>query len=144
MKIRNIILPIIIFSAGCINQPVGEDYFNDTDKIKGKNKPTAPSITDIVACDNEITIAFTESTDPDGDDLVYLVYYSLSDPAEFEDESEFYNPIRLVGVVEVVEDAVFYSNISGIIYFWMTAYDGGRESDHSAWDWVDIPGSNCS
>ena len=150
------ILLVVLFACG-MHDPVDEDYFNDIDRIKGREKPVpAPVIDDITAtydaADNiyiiEIDFTSTQTEDPDtgtNEYLRYYLYYSYDDPADFNDESEYYDKTRFLGYVdesdfETAEKKVLV--IAGVlnrrVYFWITAKDDGRESDHSNVDFVDI------
>jgi hypothetical protein len=129
---------------GCIDDPVGEDYFLDINKVKGMNKPAPAPVIDSVTWDgSRIVIDFsgTVTIDPDSgsaDNLFYLFYWSSGDPALFTDESLYYDELYYAGYVAhadlggVKKVNVNPGDYRGGIYFWMTAHDGGRESDHSA------------
>lgn len=138
---------------GCINEPVNEDYFLDINKVNGKNKPAPAPVIDTITWDgSRITIDFTSTTavgtiDPDSgtaDNLFYLFYWSSGDPANFADESLYYDELYFLGYIThadlggVMIITVNPGEYRGRIYFWMTAHDGGRESDHSTAKYIDI------
>lgn len=132
----------------CVNDPVGEDYFNDTAKIKGGEKPSEPVILEYSQCEYDVTFTFcckTEvqgedtvclndvdscGTDADGDVLTYYLYVSDIDPAEL-DESDFYNLYFLYNEVSISEPLTITSSSDTVFHFWLTAWDGGRQSDKS-------------
>ena len=144
-KFLAILYPLIfIILVSCsIDDPVSNDYFNDLNRVKGKNAPGVPNITSVTACNNVITINYTEATDPDGDELSYVFYYSFTDPSAFAVE-DFYDPLRIAGLSsDDGGDVEFTTGYAGVIFFWLTAYDGGRESDHSPVVSVAVPGQSC-
>ncbi|MCX7678154.1 MAG: hypothetical protein N2316_02950 [Spirochaetes bacterium] len=126
----------------CVHDPVDEEYYLDINRIKGKNKPQPPPvITTISQVGNEIIIDFSGTTtiDPDtgsAENLYYLFYAAFENPEFFYDERMYYDSLYYVGFV-AHKDLVTYrvridvGNYTGDTYWWMTAYDGGRESDHS-------------
>lgn len=136
--------------SACVNDPVGEDYFLDIEKVNGKNKPAPVPVIDSVTWDgSRITIDFTGTTtiDPDtgvADNLFYLFYWSSGDPANFGGESLYYDELYYIGYVAHADlggsmiITVNPGDYRGRIYFWMTAHDGGRESDHSSVRSIDI------
>jgi len=132
--IYTLTLTIAFFVTSCFSDPVHEDYFFDLSKIKGGNKPDSPVIVSLESCENSVTINFTGSdgdVDVDGDSLIYVICYSADNPENFSDDKEYYNPLRVVAAVNSADPVELYSRNGGTFYFWLTAYDGGRESDHS-------------
>jgi len=148
---------LLALSACGINEPVEEDYFNDIDRVKGREKPfPAPVIDDITATydteDNvyiiEIDFSSTQTIDPDtgtNEYLRYYLYYSFDDPAGFADEKDYYEETRLLGYIdesqfETSEKKIMLTAevLNRRVYFWITAMDDGRESDHSNVDFIDI------
>jgi hypothetical protein len=146
------LMALVLFTAlSCgINEPVDDDYFDDINRIKGRQKPTPkPVINTVIATYDppsglyEIEINFdgTNTIDPDtgtADNLRYYIYYSFTDPLEFESESDYYDKTRLLGYIDQsafgggLKIVYIYSEPLGRrVYFWITAYDGGRESDKS-------------
>ncbi len=144
--------------TGCVNDPVPPDYYNDIDKIKGGEKPDPPPVLDSITVDPltgdgyPVIINFSSSAvvDPESGgnaNLLYFFYASTSDPANFDDPSDYYDEYYYIGYTTEAEmgpdpkDVTVYvsSGFSGEIWFWITAYDGGRESDHSNVDSVFIP-----
>lgn len=126
----------------CIHEPVDEDYYLDIEKVHGKNKPAPPPVIQNITREDVIVIDFsgTATIDPDtgtADGLYYLVYASADDPAHFSSELQYYDGLYYLGYVahkDLNGDftiRVDVGNYRGDAYFWMTAYDGGRESDHS-------------
>jgi len=148
--IAAIIALLPVAHNGCINEPVDEDYFLDINKVKGMNKPAPAPVIDTVTWDgSKIIVDFTttSTTDPDSgaaDNLFYLFYWSSGDPALFTDELLYYDELYYIGyiahadLVGVKKINVNPGNYRGRIYFWMTAHDGGRESDHSNVVFIDI------
>ena len=145
-----IIIPMLFAALFCVNDPVDENYFNDIDRIKGGEKPTPEPILDGVTAtydapsglyEIEIDFDSTFTTDPEtgtADNLRYYIYYSFTDPLEFESESEFYDKTRLLGYIDQSAFGtdpkivyVYSEPLGKTVYFWITAYDGGRESDRS-------------
>ena len=98
---------------------------------------------EIVESDCEIVINFscTNTIDPDlgsNQNLIYNIYASLTNPNEFQNGEEWYYELRyLVSVAQTdlpgdEKIVIFYLEKMGeTAYFWITASDGGRESDHS-------------
>jgi hypothetical protein len=135
---------------GCINDPVDDDYFLDINKVHGKNKPAPVPVIDTLTWDGaRIIVDFTSTStiDPESgveDNLFYLLYWSSGDPANFADESLYYDELYYLGYVAhadlggVKKVNVNPGSYRGRIYFWMTAHDGGRESDHSMAKYIDI------
>lgn len=146
-----LLLPMMLAVLFCgINEPVDEDYFNDLDRIKGGQKPTPAPIIDSVTAtydapsglyEIEIDFKNTTTTDPDtgtADNLRYYIYYSFTDPLEFASESEYYDETRRLGYIDQstfgTDPKIVYITsepLGRTVYFWITAYDGGRESDRS-------------
>jgi hypothetical protein len=168
MKRRNEIITVItmFLVAGStlfcsFHDPVSEDYYLDINKIKGGEKPSPPPVISSVTSvpDTEtgvnITIDFngTATIDPDtgsADNLFYLFYITPDDPSLFSDESSYYDYWYLFGYVSHAElvysgggtmtTSIIIEHITyhGRLYFWMTAFDDGRETDHSAVVYLDI------
>ncbi len=136
--------------TACIQEPVDDDYFLDIDRVKGGLKPgPAPVIDSVAPSGDDIIIYFSSTTtkDPDtgsDENLMYLFYWSSGNPVDFSEESLYYDKRYLLGYVEhadlggVNTVSVDPGEYTGRIYFWMTAYDGGRESDHSNVVFIDI------
>ena len=151
--------PLFIFliMLSCsIEEPVNENfYLNDSgeidlDTVAGRNKPFPPIATDITCCENQLTVTFVDSNngdgtgyDIDGDELIYLIYYSMTDPGDFGDERDYYDPLRYIGYTTETGSVNLYTSGSGTVYLWLTAYDGWRESDHSPVLSTDFPGPAC-
>ncbi len=151
------LLAACVLVACSVDSPVSGDYFNDLDKVKGGEKPGAPTIVAGGVTQpqpDEIKIAFqTESiTDPEtgsNDNLYYLIYYWDENPATgFDDPREYYSAYYYLGYVKDSDYSgtdpkeVSFSlnpNFHGTLWFWMTSYDGGRESDHSNVESIIIP-----
>lgn len=147
MRVKNVsayllLLAFLLCQTACIHEPVGEDYYLDIEKINGKNKPGPPPVIQSVSMTDVILIDFTGTAtiDPDtgtADGLYYLVYASAENPANFSSELQFYDGLYYLGYVaheELEGDFTIRVDVGsyrGDAYFWMTAYDGGRESDHS-------------
>ncbi len=135
---------IAFFSCGT-EEPVDINYFNDLSKIKGAQKPTPPLInTASVTGPGEITLNFSTAgaIDPDtgtNSGLYYFFYGSSADPVSFTDERLYYDARYYIGYVTESEfsadpkdvTVTINKNYHGTVYFWITSYDGGRESDHS-------------
>ncbi len=142
------LLPLV--QSACVHDPVGDDYFLDIEKVNGKNKPAPAPVIDSVTWDgSRISIDFTSTStiDPDtgvADNLFYLFYWSSGDPANFNSESLYYDELYYIGYVAHADlggsmiITVNPDDYRGRIYFWMTAHDGGRESDHSNVRLIDI------
>ncbi len=147
-----------IFAAGCVDDPVSPDYYDDIDKIKGGEKPDPPPTLNSVTLDpltgdgypviiNFSTGAVVDPETGGNDNLTYFFYASTSDPADFSDPSRYYDEYYYIGYTTEAEsgddprEVTVYvsSGFSGEIWFWITAYDGGRESDHSSVISVIIP-----
>ena len=138
-----------MFTA-CVQDPVDDDYFLDIDRVNGRLKPEpAPVIDDVTQSGSEIIVDFasTVTIDPDTGvetGLYYILYWSSGDPAFFDEESMYYNERYFLGYVKYADLGgvkifqVDPGGYHGRIYFWMTAYDGGRESDHSNVVFIDI------
>lgn len=149
MMIAGAVVALSVVFVSCIHDPVGGGYYLDVEKIKGGEKPTPPAIQTVetdVADPLVIIITFTSSgaIDPDtgnNSGLYYFIYYLDADPAFFEDEGEYYNSVYYVGYTSEAAfngkdpKSVIVGKVNpafhGALYFWMTSYDGGRESDHS-------------
>lgn len=128
---------------GCIDEPVDDDYFLDIGRVRGINKPSpAPVIDSVTWNGSEIIIDFTSTStvDPDtgtADNLFYLFYWSSGEPALFPSELLYYDELYYIGYIAradlggSMDINVDPGDYRGGIYFWMTAHDGGRESDHS-------------
>lgn len=149
---------LLVALAACgMNEPVEEDYFNDIDRVKGREKPVpAPVIDDITATydteDNiyiiEIDFSSTQTKDPDtgtNEYLRYYLYYSFEDPADFDEENDYYDETRFLGYIDEsdfetsVKKIIIIAEVLNLrVYFWITAKDDGRESDHSNVDFIDI------
>ncbi len=152
--------------CGCVDDPVAKDYYNDLDKIKGGQKPTPPVVGSInlepLSGDGyPVVVEFSSdgndgpegpdgAYDPDSgtnNNLSYFIYGSTTDPASFGDPSGYYDDQYYIGYVTDVEagddpkEVTIYisSAFTGVIWFWITSWDGGRESDHSNVDSVTIP-----
>ena len=107
------------------------------------NKPGPAPVIDSVTWDgSKLIVDFTATStiDPDSgaaDNLFYLFYWSSGDPALFTDETLYYDELYYIGYIAHADlGGVKTVNVSpgeyrGGIWFWMTAHDGGRESDHS-------------
>ncbi|TAL39190.1 MAG: hypothetical protein EPN93_02295 [Spirochaetes bacterium] len=156
---------LVIALSGCsIDSPVGEEYFNDLDKVDGGEKPGPPNLLSASVLDDKLTLTFNtdptdgipvpvETLDPEtgtNDNLYYLVYYWDQDPATGLSEPEYYSVLYYIGYVRESDytdpdttnkGVTFFVNpaFSGRLWFWMTSYDGGRESDHSNVEFVDVP-----
>ncbi len=88
-----------------------------------------------------VTFDFSDTTTVDPDtgsaaNLYYLFYGSSSDPSLFEDPLLYYDGRYYLGYIEHARltslvVSVLIGDYHGPAYFWMSAYDGGRESDHS-------------
>ena len=156
MKLKSnifIFLCAIVIGAGCLHEPVDEEYFNDISKVKGGQKPTPPVDLSIKIENHTITLSFYTDKRENGDlitydpdtgtneHLYYLVYISTTNTALFSDPKLYYDIRYYVGYVAETDflEGVdpkdvrikISSSYSGPIYVWMTSHDGGRESDHS-------------
>lgn len=149
---------LISFPTCTPGDPVEENYFDDINKVKGKYKPDPAPALDSINYSynaperaNEIVLNFSSTTTVDPDtgtnaDLVYFFYYSHDDPAGFPDPGDFYDVTYYIGFTPesdfsgspVVREVSVLSRYAGRLYFWITAYDGGRESDHSSVLYVDL------
>jgi hypothetical protein len=151
---RLVLLSLLVLSCA-VDEPVGPDYYNDIAKIKGGQKPTTPEILPpiLFTAPDEITITFSSdgsdgpggpdgAYDPDSNSnegLYYLFYGSETDPSTFPDEREYYSELYYIGYTleadfsgDPKDVSVFVNQaFHGLLYFWITSYDGGRESDHS-------------
>jgi len=158
-------LAMACFCWACaVESPVEGDYFNDLSRIKGGEKPSPPVIETVsLLPENELKITFDSDgadgpTGPDGaydpdtgtnENLIYFLYYSSGEvPPSFPDESDYYSEEYYVGYVREADFSGdpkditgLYVNpaFSGALHFWMTSWDGGRESDRSNFGSVDIP-----
>jgi hypothetical protein len=145
--IRNFlyVLLFFLFALSCAEEPVADDYFLDPDRILGKNSPLSPVIIGTESCFDSaaerynLTIDFNDENntvvdgtgyDSDGDRLIYMLFYSYTDPAGFS-EDEYYSEERYCCYKADITPLQPVSHISGNIWLWMTAYDGGRMSDRS-------------
>ena len=134
---------LTILCACNIHEQVDDEYFSSIDRVKGKNKPAAPVAPTVACCERSISVTITASTDEDGDGLSYLLYASREDLSAF-DVTSYYDEFYIVGVVsDIAEPIEFYTSDTGNIFFWCTAFDGGRESDHSEVVSVSVPGLAC-
>jgi hypothetical protein len=144
---------------GCsVDSPVSGDYFNNLDKVKGGEKPDPPMLVGVAHPQADaITVTFNTDLTKDppvtgtNDHLYYLVYCWNENPVlEFDDEKEYYSADYYIGYVKEsdydepddVDKEVSFSlnpDFSGTLYFWMTSYDGGRESDQSNVVSITIP-----
>jgi len=134
-------LTLVLFPAGCINDPVDEDFFNDPSKVMGGfYKPCAPHL-DTVSMDScTINLNFSDPfesnpagqtcTDEIYDNLYYLVYVTTVDPSSFDPE-DFNSSDYYVGYITSVEQISFLNFLPDTYYFWMIIWDGRFESDHS-------------
>jgi len=156
----------IFFVCGCVDDPVGKEYYNDLDKIKGGQKPTPPvldslSLKPLTGDGYPVVVTFSSdgndgpegpdgAYDPDSgtnNNLSYFFYASTTDPASFSDASSYYDELYYIGYITDAEAGVdpkdvtiyIHSGFSGEIWFWITSWDGGRESDHSDVESVTIP-----
>ncbi len=147
---------IFLLYACSVHEPVDEDYFNDINKVLGKNKPAPPPVIDGLTLNGrlvEVNFASTATIDPDSggsSNLFYLFYVSTEDPAGFEDPRSFYDEYYYIGYIEhdravtlgkkvnVLIDEEVGEDYHGRIYFWITAIDEGRESDHSNVAAIDV------
>ena len=137
------VLLAMIMCACNFHDPVDDGYFSSLERIKGKNKPSTPFAPEIKSCEQSISVTLIDSTDEDGDDLTYIIYASKENPDTF-DIAGYYNQALIAGVVaNITEPVKFNATGSGTIYFWYTAFDGGRESDHSVVVPVSVPGTTC-
>ncbi|HDP80110.1 MAG TPA: hypothetical protein ENN21_04630 [Spirochaetes bacterium] len=149
-------LAMACFCWACaVESPVEGDYFNNLSRIKGGEKPTPPEIQGVtLLAGRELQITFTSApaNDPDtgtNDNLLYFVYYADGDlPPDFSDESYYYSEEYYLGYVRESDWIGDPKDITGIyvseafagrLHFWMTSWDGGRESDRSNFGSVDIP-----
>jgi len=135
-----------LFAFSCAHEPVPEDYYLDISRVRGGEKPApAPCIDKAEMGGADIIIDFNctktaGTVDPESgtaDNLYYLFYWSSGNPSLFTSELSYYDELYYLGYVahaDVASDmkvSVDPGEYRGIIYFWMTAHDGGRESDHS-------------
>ncbi len=146
----SLLATLLLSGIACIHEPVGDDYYLDIEKVHGKNKPEPPPVIKNITRDGVILIDFSETKtiDPDtgtADGLYYLVYASADNPANFSSELQYYDGLYYLGYVAHADLKGDYTirvdigNYRGDAYFWMTAYDGGRESDHSNVVYILIP-----
>ena len=135
---------LFICIVGCtFHDSVNDDYFSTVDRVKGGNKPVTPAQPVVTACGNVLSVTMTAVPDPDGDQLFYNIYATPESVACFG-LYDFYDPEWLIALVYDITDPVsLLANSAGIYTFWYTAYDGGRESDHSPVVTVTTPGSTC-
>lgn len=145
-----VILPVLVAAAlflpGCgPEDPVDMGYFDDLNKVKGHEKPSPPAVNSITkTASDELTINFTTAGafDPDtggNDHLVYFFYASSVNPYSFGDPREWYDERYYIGGVAEADFGgdpkdvvvVIDPEFDGTLHFWITSYDGGRESDHS-------------
>lgn len=168
MRFILLILSIIIFSGfsiSCTHDPVDDSYFLDINKIKGGEKPEPPPVltsADIIlpcsinsdgdeVCDIKFDFSVDGTSDPESgtnENLIYYFYYSFTDPADFTDPGAWYDEMQLFHQIAHTDLSagsdprsitVTVSDVNKRVYFWITAYDGGRESDHSDdWKFVDL------
>ncbi len=138
-------LALLIVPSGfsCAHDPVSEEYYLDIGRVRGGEKPSPPPCIDGAVMDGtDIAIEFncTRTIDPDtgnADNLTYVFYWSSEDPALFPGELSYYDELFYLGAVAHADAGpdmkvrVNPGGYRGVIYFWMTAHDGGRESDHS-------------
>jgi hypothetical protein len=162
LKLFLIICLLAVQGLSCsFHDPVGEDYYFNTSRIKGGEKPSPPPVISAVTAspnqeigvDIKIDFSGTVTIDPDtgsADNLYYLFYWSVDDPSLFTDEGSFYDYWYLYGFIShaklvnigggpmetnVTIEKVIYQ---GRLFFWMTAVDEGRETDHSAVVYIDL------
>lgn len=142
--IRSATIAMVVFAAfiSCVQDPVGDDYFLDPGRVKGGEKPSPPPvISSIVRSGEFVVIDFTTTAtiDPDtgsSGNLFYLFYGATQDPESLCDPLRYYDERFYLGYVEDAKapgKTVFVEigDYTGNAWFWMSAHDGGRESDHS-------------
>lgn len=116
---------ISISGTGCVtDNPVSENYYEDTSKIKGGYAPSVPTL----SFDKTTwTISYTQSVDPDtGSEVPYYYFYVYAGyPTEYY---KFYDIAlrRETGATKsFVIDPITQSGIYTVI---VTGYDLARES----------------
>ncbi|MCS6984469.1 MAG: hypothetical protein NZM25_04985 [Leptospiraceae bacterium] len=124
-KDRQVLLIFSLFLAGCsVADPVPLDYFRGTERIKGGNAP--PPV--VLSYEPETKMfSWSMSIDPDtGEEVpVYFFYYARGKlPSYLHSEDYFITAERRNR--SLILDWV--SLPPGRHFFWVTAYDGGRES----------------
>ncbi len=126
----------------CAEEPVGRDYFMNPELLKGGEKPfPAPVIAGLTESGDYVVVDFTGTAtiDPDtgsSTELVYFFYGTTENPVNFGDPVMYYDEYYYLGGIahdDLTEQkvSVYVGSYAGRAYIWMTAYDGGRESDHS-------------
>lgn len=133
----------------CAEEPVARDYFMNPELLKGGEKPSpAPVITGLSESGEYVVVDFTGTMTIDPDtgssaDLIYFFYGTTDHPDSFGDPAVYYDDYYYIGGIEDAgltekKVAVYVGSYAGRAYIWMTAFDGGRESDHSNVQEIDL------
>ncbi|HQO02317.1 MAG TPA: hypothetical protein PLI62_08615 [Spirochaetota bacterium] len=126
----------------CADDPVDRDYFMNPELVKGGAKPApAPVIAALSENGDYVVVDFTgtATVDPDtglSTELVYLFYGTTTHPDSAGNRADYYDDYYRLGSIKhsgltELKVAVYVGSYTGRAYIWMTAHDGGRESDHS-------------
>ena len=119
------LLLCLALTTGCVtDEPLDRNYFAGTDKIKGGEAPSAVELS-FDASENKFS--WTASIDPDTGAEVreYFFYYAYNQlPVNLLDANYFEAAIGRVRSVTINSGSLK----RGQHYFWVTGFDGGRES----------------
>jgi len=96
-----------------------------------------------VSCGDSFLLIFTGGSDPDGDELYYIFYYSFTDPEGSFETVDYYNQLHIFDIYDGTGAILKQTSYRGPIYFWATTYDGGRESGYTPVVSVTVPGTQC-
>lgn len=123
--IRILNLQIIFWLTACsLSTPVSIDYYSNNDRISGKSPPTPPIL---FYEPQSHTFSWTASFDPDtGNEVAnYFFYYAKNKlPSYFLDENFFLTSEGQKKKLQIDWNSL----ANGTHYFWVTGFDGGRES----------------
>lgn len=129
MKNKIVIIIFILFNtASCLKNEIPADYYEDTNKIKGGEKPEAVTLFEFDFTDQKMD--WSDSTDPDVGETVtqyYIFCYSEYIPENIYDER--YILFSVDGNSEA--NLSNYDIADGNYYFMVTAFDGDRISEKS-------------
>ncbi|GAB4422544.1 MAG: hypothetical protein OHK0011_01610 [Turneriella sp.] len=116
------LLPLALFAACAVGEPLPQDYYSGTDKIAGGQAPSVPVVTYTPASRR---FDFTASIDPETGNEVgnYIVYYYTGVPSKYYEQ-------RYIGAIIPAGSArtFFFSDSAGTYTVIVTGYDGFRES----------------
>jgi hypothetical protein len=146
VRLAAVLTGLLLFMQACsISGPVDGDYFSTEDRIRGGQQPTPPSILSLtLSGPDSLIISFSSAgaVDPDSganEGLYYFLYLSKTNPRGFGSEAEYYSFEHYLNYVAESDFSADPKELSlkinpdytGNAFFWMTSYDGGRESIYS-------------